>query len=567
MNSINKRISLKIIFLLLVSIIFASCTVNKNNTVINFKEIQINNEDCYSFSKNYDSINIGDNLLENNEKISFINNTSYPIFVRLKLTFSDKNNSQNIFLDSLNSFSEKDWNLIINYEDYTWQKINGYYYLINEPQNTMEIGIEKEIIFTDNLIVPNNFEEKYNGQFILTCELQTLKSNSVLSQNIKEVEKIFEEHYNYDSYATSSDYFTIDENGTLKGKEEKLSIINDNIIIPTKINNVEVKSIGVNAFFGSNNLKSVKLPSTLTKLYDFAFNGCPNLKYINIPTSINFIGYKAFNNTQFYNDLEDGPIYFNNFLYDYKGVMPNDYILNVLDGTTTICDEAFCDDTSLIGINLPSSIKNIGEMCFCNSGLKEINLPSTISKISSMMFERCFNLKSIIIPSSVDEIEGSAFYSCTNLSNVVVPTSVKKIGLFAFWNCNSLKNITLPSLDIKVGGCAFNYSSLNLTYNNRLLVDNGILRIDTTIKEIADIFSNTIFAHSKEVHINSFVSTDDLQNLEEVKYLYLDNVNDLKVLNFSNNYNGLKSFAGNMYLSSGNMFIYDTTNLSFILKE
>ena len=46
-------------------------------------------------------------------------------------------------------------------------------------------------------------------------------------------------------------------------------------------------------FYGSK-LESVKLPSDVTAIEDFAFSGCSDLYYVSIPSSVTSIGKWAF---------------------------------------------------------------------------------------------------------------------------------------------------------------------------------------------------------------------------------------------------------------------------------
>ena len=42
------------------------------------------------------------------------------------------------------------------------------------------------------------------------------------------------------------------------------------------------------------NFITVKLPSTLKRIGDFAFTGCTSLESVSIPDSVEYIGYGAF---------------------------------------------------------------------------------------------------------------------------------------------------------------------------------------------------------------------------------------------------------------------------------
>ena len=70
----------------------------------------------------------------------------------------------------------------------------------------------------------------------------------------------------------------------------------ENITIPSAIDGYTVTCISDEAF-ASSSIKSISLPSTITKIGWFAFKNCSNLKSITIPSSVMSIGYSAFAQT------------------------------------------------------------------------------------------------------------------------------------------------------------------------------------------------------------------------------------------------------------------------------
>ena len=62
--------------------------------------------------------------------------------------------------------------------------------------------------------------------------------------------------------------------------------------------------------FTTNNLSGVlKLPSTLTRIGDFAFYGCPGIYQVDIPNSLNHIGKQAFKNSNELADVNFNDVY------------------------------------------------------------------------------------------------------------------------------------------------------------------------------------------------------------------------------------------------------------------
>ena len=215
-----------------------------------------------------------------------------------------------------------------------------------------------------------------------------------------------------------------------------------------------------------NNKKISKLVvnSGVTSIGMEAFRDCSNLNTITIANTVIDIGYKAFEGTEWYNNIcentPDGNIYLNNILYEYIGTHPNG-TFTVKKGTVAIADYLFCNpysagsgESNLYEVELPDSIVNIGEGAFSYcSNLKKINLPEGLIKISGRLFSHCNHLTDINIPDSVTSIGEMAFYGCDGLKSVYIPKNVKSIGNQTFGICGSL--------NINVAEDNHNYSDIN----------------------------------------------------------------------------------------------------------
>lgn len=124
-----------------------------------------------------------------------------------------------------------------------------------------------------------------------------------------------------------------------------------------------VTSIGDDAFNYCTSLTSITIPENAT-IGEYAFYNCYSLTNITIPTSLTSIGGSAFNNTAWYNNQPDGDIYINKTYYAYKGTMPSNTSIEIKEGTTSICGNAFFYETNLASITIPSSVTSIGRLAF-----------------------------------------------------------------------------------------------------------------------------------------------------------------------------------------------------------
>lgn len=142
---------------------------------------------------------------------------------------------------------------------------------------------------------------------------------------------------------------------------------------------------------------------------------------------------------------------------------------------------AFNNCTSLTQVNLPSTIKSIGQYAFTGSGVTSIDIPASVNNIDSRAFEAAKKLQSVRFSansqltvlhdhvfmdcealtsvdfgsnSKVTKIEASAFHHA-GLTSVTLPASLEEIGDDAFSGCDNLTFVSLPSELMNIGNSAF----------------------------------------------------------------------------------------------------------------
>lgn len=195
-------------------------------------------------------------------------------------------------------------------------------------------------------------------------------------------------YFSYNKYlakdTTNAKYFVFDSStGTIMHYSAKGP---KNVVIPSKINGVSVKSIASSAFM-FDKLTSVDIPSSVTTIGDEAFaenkltsviisNGVTTigeLAFLNnsitsivIPESVTTIGKGAFNK----NKLPDNQA----FIYKRNGDGSVDY--------TTI--------VSYGGVNknptIPSNVTTILQLAFAYNGITSIVIPSSVTAIQYEAF-------------------------------------------------------------------------------------------------------------------------------------------------------------------------------------
>ena len=156
-----------------------------------------------------------------------------------------------------------------------------------------------------------------------------------------------------------------------------------------------VASIGDNAFYNRNNLKSITIPASVMTIGDQAFQNC-GLSTITIP--------------------EDSQL-------------------------KSIGDQAFIYCYNLKSITIPASVTTIGNGAFQNCSLEAINIPedSQLKSIGDNAFTYSYNLKSIIIPEKVTSIGNKAFAYCSALTTITCnAATLPTIGDDAFAGLNNI---------------------------------------------------------------------------------------------------------------------------------
>ena len=167
--------------------------------------------------------------------------------------------------------------------------------------------------------------------------------------------------------------------------------------------------LGIPSFEGCVALERISLPGTLSAIPANEFKGCRSLSSIVIPDNVTVIGAGAFEGCT---ALQ----YFNSPLAtdDKQFLVYNQHLL------------AFAPANHYY-VKIPDGINVINEGVFKNcSNIKSLQLSSTI-EIGANAFYGCTSLLSLDLVSSIESIGDSAFYGCTQLRSVYSQNAVPPV--------------------------------------------------------------------------------------------------------------------------------------------
>ena len=134
------------------------------------------------------------------------------------------------------------------------------------------------------------------------------------------------------------------------------------------------------------------------------------------------------------------------------------------EGLKNIPTYAFRYLRDLTRVNIPSTVREIGEYSFSCTGIQEVEIPEGVTTIQPYAFSDCKNLKQVYLPSTLKEIQRNAFIGCKSLQHIDLPEGLEIIGSTAF-HTTGLTEITIPSTVKTIGGSCF-YGDKDLTSVN-----------------------------------------------------------------------------------------------------
>mgnify|MGYP002868303065 CR=1 FL=1 len=156
-------------------------------------------------------------------------------------------------------------------------------------------------------------------------------------------------------------------------------------------------------FYNNQNIKNVVVSEGITDIGEYAFRYCDELETVSLPTTLTKIGEFAF-----YPHPDDSAV-----------------------PTTT---------HGLTAVTIPSSVTEIGYCAFAYNRLTSVTVPATVTTIGERVFTGCANLTTVRYEAPI--ISQFLFVNCNSLRNVTLANTVTEIKNHWINYCRSLTEIT-----------------------------------------------------------------------------------------------------------------------------
>ncbi len=352
------------------------------------------------------------------------------------------------------------------------------------------------------------------------------------------------------------------------------------IHVPNYVNGMRVTDLNFHCFEGFTQLETLILPEHLRYIREGMFSGCYNLKSIRIPASVTRIDDDAFYGSSL-SEIKvasgsktfcsvDGVL----FTKDMRTLLfyppektaqsytiPNGvkkiaawafegcgYLtaVTIADSVESIGDYAFayCGNSSGIRFTLPAQVSYVGIEALASasaisvdsknlyyaskngilfskdmtklvqyparSAARSYTIPDTVTEIGVAAFALAANLQTIAIPDCVVAIDTAAF-SESGLVSVAIPQGVQELPAAAFNSCYELEQVILPDHLTAIGEYAFAYCE-SLT---EVEIPFGITQISSGLfYECSSLTSLVIPASVGKIYADAFSICETLSDIE-----------------------------------------------------
>ena len=283
---------------------------------------------------------------------------------------------------------------------------------------------------------------------------------------LKKANCFFTLDYDKNNPNSDTDKNTWDEMENWGLNLQKFDLSNgSDIVVPNDIDGIPVTYVrGLTA-----DLTSIKLPSSLIKIKDDAFNSMDTLKSLVIDRgapNLNELGERSFSGCSNIEELDLSNSKLTSIPEGAFAYCKNLKTIKLPSTITSIGDEAFYNCQSLINIEGldKCNLKSIGSAAFSNcKALENLDFSqSTFTNVPSKAFNGCSALAKITLPNTLTTIGGYAFYACYGIPQLDLSnTALTTLENYALYQMRETTKFSLPDSISSIGTHAFSVSTSN----------------------------------------------------------------------------------------------------------
>ena len=346
----------------------------------------------------------------------------------------------------------------------------------------------------------------------------------------------------------------------------------ENVVVPEKLGGKDVVAIH-NAFRENENVKTVKLPSSVTAIERGVFSGCTSLTEITIPSSVTYIESETFSGCTSLSKITIPSSVTNIGKEAFAGTK---WLSDKQKANPYVVINGILIDVSKAGtnLNIPATVKEIS--CDIPKNVVSVTLPSSITSIGDGAFSGCTSLETIEIPETVESMKISSFTDTKWLENnlvdgkylivnnimydaqdwdddVVIPDGVKEIRIDFLNSSKSIHSISFPAsvekihvwkpsilYEIFVSSNNKNYSSYDGCLYSK---DKKTLYWCPTLKEKVSVYPETT-----QIAYNAFSYCDKLESIDIKKTTHLEEgtffgCSELTTITVPDNFEGMQGIV------------------------
>ena len=255
-----------------------------------------------------------------------------------------------------------------------------------------------------------------------------------------------------------------------------------------------IVEIGKKAFYASKNIKEIKLPKTLRRIEECAFDVASDLATLTCESKVvDYVSGEAFGKHMIYASVLEnfkGDVFMiGNWLFRWCKKIENPASVKFPKEATVIGEGAFSRNmtgsltnawnvdyfNNLTTITIPDQIVRIEQAAFYATPLQSVNLPEGI-RIGNYSFGNTA-LTSLNLPAKLDSIGDGAFRNC-KIEEITVPERVKYVGINAFGN-NPAKKLTIGRANSAFETVVDEYAFSQLNKVETVYIGNNVISVGT----------------------------------------------------------------------------------------